>query len=361
MRRGRRRRWVGLGVLLTFLAALFASPASAQTSSWEFEPREFDFGSVLLNSHPSHSFGLTNTGETPIAAGSWRLRWYSLESGLYHVVSNGCHGLVLQPQASCPVVLSFNPTTLVSTEAEFEIEPGDSTGVPNAVVYLDGIGAEPVFAVKPEQLTFGPVEAGSGSSPPQIVTIENRGSFGLTIGSIATTDLSGALQVPSPFQVGGGSCQGGIVVPPSGSCTVAVAIAPTESGTFHSRLAIADNAPGSPHLIDLLGIGMPASHPAKPRRSKSANGHRGSSLRITHHPSRLSAKHTAMFSFSISPPGARTECELDRLGFEPCSSPNRYSGLSSGAHRFLVRSRGSSRSASSAKARFQWRIRDRNG
>jgi hypothetical protein len=154
------------------------------------------------------------------------------------------------------------------------------------------------------------------------------------IGDISFTDLAGVPQSPSPFRIAGGSCRPGVVVAAEGSCTVDVVLAPSQAGTFESRLAISDNAYGPPRSIELRGIGTPSLGLPVPTRPSHP---RGPAVRISHHPASVTEKRTATFRFATKPSGARAECELDELGFTPCSSPKRYAQLSAGRHSFRVR------------------------
>jgi hypothetical protein len=58
---------------------------------------------------------------------------------------------------------------------------------------------------------------------------------------------------------------------------------------------------------------------------------------ITSAPSGTVLSDSARFEFVSNKPEYRFECRLDGGGFEPCSSPKEYRGLSIGSHTFQVR------------------------
>jgi hypothetical protein len=60
-------------------------------------------------------------------------------------------------------------------------------------------------------------------------------------------------------------------------------------------------------------------------------------INITAKPAKASASADASFSFASSTPGS-TECKLDNGKFAACVSPQAYTGLADGPHKFSVRS-----------------------
>lgn len=360
MQIGQRQPWLVLSAVVALMAALCPSAALGATTSWEFETPTYDFGPVMLGSHPIHQFVLTNTGETPIAAGRLRIHWRGhapLDQELLQVVSNSCHSLTLEPEESCSIEVSFNPTYPGPKEGGLEAKPRELAEVSPVNVEIEGEGIGPWVALKPEHLLFGPVEVGNGASAAQAITVENQGNLGLSIKDIFFTDLLGVPQSASPFQIAGGSCRSGKVVAPDGNCTIEVALVPSQTGFFQSRLAVSDDASGSPQSIELQGTGTASSRVSDGLPESSDKVQATPRVRITHHPDPVTAKRAAMFSFSAAPSGAKTECKLDHLAFEPCSSPRRYAHLLSGRHKFQVRVHDPSISVASPPADFRWRIR----
>jgi len=348
MTRVGRQVWLGASIFLVLMAALWAPVASGVVTSWEFETQTYDYGPVILGSGPTepHEFVLTNTGETPLTTAGWYISWRGyapLDPELFNVTSDSC--LSLEPQESCLIGVSFNPVYLGLKKGMLRISEMDAV-LPPASVELKGEGIGPWVSIEPERLTFEPVEIGKGASSAQSITIENQGTLDLTIEGFFFTDLFGTPQSPSPFQIVGGSCHEGRVVVPDGSCKIEVALSPVESGLFQSKLVISDDASDSPQSIELQGTGT-----APPQRIPLTT------VRITHRPARVTAKHTATFWFSVAPAGAKGECKLDHLGFRPCSAPSRYVQLSNGRHEFQVRVHDPSNSLASTTTRFHWRIR----
>jgi len=348
-----------MSAVVAVMAVLCPSAALGAVSSWKFETPAYDFGSVMLGSHPSHQFILTNTGETPIAAGRLRIHWRvqtPLDQELLAVVSNGCHSLTLEPEESCSIAVSFTPNYPGPKEGGLEVRPKEPDEVSPANVEIEGEGVGPWAALTPERLLFGPVEVGSGASPAQSITVENPGNLGLSIKGISFTDLFGAHQWASPFKIAGGSCRSGEVVAPGGRCTIEVALAPSQTGFLQSLLAVSDDASDSPQSVEVQGTGIASKHGDVGSPESSHEAQATSRVRITRHPSPVTAKRAATFSFSAVPPGAKAECKLDHLAFEPCSSPKHYAHLSNGRHKFQVRAHDPSNSVTSPPTNFRWRI-----
>ncbi len=337
------------------LATLGAPGAFGATASWEFDTASYNFGPAILGSGPTepHPFVLTNTGETPLMAAGWRISWRGyppVDPELLQVTSDGCHNL--EPQESCSVSVSFSPTYPGPKKGTLRI-PTRNGELPPAFVELEGEGVGPWVSIEPGHLNFEPVEIGKGASPAQRITVENRGNLNLTIQGISFTDLLGVPQSPSPFRIVGGSCHEGQVVAPESSCTIEVVLAPSEPGSFQSKLEITDDASGSPQTIEVQGTGKATTTEVVLRSGSPA-------VRITHRPTDASRKRAATFWFVAAPVNAVTECELDHLGFEPCSAPRRYTHLSIGRHEFKVRAADPSGGSASASARFHWRIKARH-
>jgi Abnormal spindle-like microcephaly-assoc'd, ASPM-SPD-2-Hydin len=250
--------WLGLFALLAVVAALGAPSASGAGPSWSFETETYYFGPQLAGgSSTEHQFVLTDTGDTKIERILWGIRWWwpgtgplSIDSELFRLVTDPpCR--TLEPGASCSMSVAFTPQTVGPKEGRLEV--WTSGGEPTeAGVELRGEGASPQVAFEPEHLDFGSVEV--GQSAAQTITVENQGDLGLAIENILVAEL--LFHSSGGFQVAGGSCQAGQVVPPGGSCTIQVAFTPSGAGTLRSVLSISDDAPPTPQSIELLATGV---------------------------------------------------------------------------------------------------------
>jgi hypothetical protein len=101
----------------------------------------------------------------------------------------------------------------------------------------------PAPSLFPNSLNFGKVQVGKTSSPKK-VSFTNIGNSGMKISSI---------KVSGDF-VEKNDCGKSLAV--GKSCTIQVSFKPTQKGTHKGTVSISDNAPGSPHYVDLTGIGQ---------------------------------------------------------------------------------------------------------
>jgi len=339
-----RRTWLGVAVL-ALLTTLCAAPlARAETASWAFDPSSWDFGVVMPDSGPTppKAFTLTNTGDVELS-----VIFVSIgsEEGDFSIADNQCGKL--SPGASCTISVTFDPSSAGPKNGQLGVASQGGLAPPT-YVKLSGTGAGPAVAITPASQTFDPLGVGEGPSPAKSFTVTNEGQLDLTISSIHTavflhTDAD-------QFPVAGGTCAAGLVVAPQGSCTVEVAFAPTRPGWLAADLFIASDAPGSPHLATVEGIGIapPVPFPFAPSLEPPR-------VEILHGPVKRTPGRDATFWFRGSPTAARFLCRLDSHEPRPCSSPVRYRRLRPGRHRFAVR--GIDRNGRSGRAAVaRWRV-----
>jgi len=127
--------------------------------------------------------------------------------------------------------------------------PCDSTSCQPASAFLLKISPTdaPATAVSPGIVSFSP--AAVGTPVGQSLTITNLGSSPLTVSSITTTgaDVSVGL-------INGNSCVTTMAAS-GGTCTFGVEFSPTSAGTETGTVVITDNSAGSPHIIQVVGVG----------------------------------------------------------------------------------------------------------
>ncbi len=99
---------------------------------------------------------------------------------------------------------------------------------------------------------FGRVGLGV-TSAPQVVMLQNGGNADLIVSAVSVQGLNAA-----DFSVLSSNCGS---VAPAGFCLVTVAFEPGANGQRSGRLIVANNAPGSPHMIPLVGTGIDPGQP----------------------------------------------------------------------------------------------------
>jgi hypothetical protein len=133
---------------------------------------------------------------------------------------------------------------------------GAAAPLPDAfVAKLSGL-ALPVVTLSPTSLDFGEQLVGT-TSAPRTVTLTNNGDAPLTFTSF-NVQRSLTDQTASPDFTEFNDCGGPLPLAAGASCTLTVLFAPTAIGTRTAVLVIVDNAAGSPHSVDLTGVGLGA-------------------------------------------------------------------------------------------------------
>jgi hypothetical protein len=172
------------------------------------------------------------------------------DAGDFTIESSNCQGASIAPGANCVINVHFVPRSAKFCEATLVIThngPGGRSEAP-----LSGIGAAPAISLSQTELQFGVVETGA-SGKPQPVTVINTGNAPLRISDLS---LSGR----GAFAVLKTNCANGAVNPNS-ICAIEIGFSPQKTGAFNQSLIIKSNAPGSPHLVKLIGTGARRERP----------------------------------------------------------------------------------------------------
>jgi hypothetical protein len=159
----------------------------------------------------------------------------------------------------CTIDAAFSPIASGGRNAQISV-PNNSVQTP-ATVALVGTGiAQPVASLSVNSLTFSDQRVGT-SSPPQVITLTNKGDLPLVIGGISlvgTTDFSS-----------NNGCSASLA--PAASCNINVVFTPSSIGARSTTLTVADNSANSPHALTISGTGV-ASPPPVPVVSLNPSG-----------------------------------------------------------------------------------------
>jgi hypothetical protein len=141
----------------------------------------------------------------------------------------------------------FQTSTLAAgTHSITAMYNGDTDFAPSTSQPLSQVVQGAIAAISPTGLNFGNQTVGIVSGP-QAVTLTNTGNIALTA-SIGITGTNGGDFTQT------NNCPSSL--PPNASCMVNVTFDPTAIGTRSANLVFTDNAPNSPQLVSLSGVGV---------------------------------------------------------------------------------------------------------
>jgi hypothetical protein len=222
----------GGGAQLAILSSQSSFTQGAGTTSAPSRFQVFDSGTLPL---VISSVGLDNP-----AAG-------------FSIVSDACSGATLPvpvpfttPQ-TCEVDVVFGPATAGSFLANLVFQTNEFSHSLSQV--LTGTAFAPVAVLSTNTIDFG-LQASGTTSSPRTVTVTNPSPQSL---SITSASLGGSN--PSFFQKSSDSCTG-TTLAQGAVCSIAVTFAPPFPFPLSATLSIADNAPGNPQVVSLLGEGQ---------------------------------------------------------------------------------------------------------
>jgi hypothetical protein len=162
---------------------------------------------------------------------------------------------VLAPRVRCEIRVTFSPTVTGTLSAAVNIAD-NASGSPQTVS-LKGVSTTPgpVVSFAPASLAFGNQPQGT-SSAALVIALTNAGSGTLNINS--EISINGPAIGEFHIQTVKNNCPSGTFqLAPKASCYIGVVFAPATLGVKSAQILIVDDAPGSPHSIELSGTATP--------------------------------------------------------------------------------------------------------
>jgi dienelactone hydrolase len=209
-----------------------------QSGTVSLSPATLNFGVLVVGTEATKHVTLTNTGSTNVVITGITIKGTNVAD---FTETNNC-GSSVSPGAHCTISVNFEPAQPGPATASLTVTdsgPGSPQSVP-----LSGTGVVlgPNVTLSATSLTFSTQLIGT-SSTSQSVTLTNYGTMTLDITNIvASGDFSRSK-----------TCSSSLV--PLASCTIAVVFKPTHKGSRTGILSITDNAPDSPQMVSLTGVG----------------------------------------------------------------------------------------------------------
>lgn len=156
-------------------------------------------------------------------------------------------GSSLGPGLTCTVSVTFVPTLPLTRTGSVTITD-NAVNSPQTVM-LSGIGVGPAVSFGQNSLSVGN-QLITTNSPAQMVTLTNTGNAPLTISSIGIGGTnSGDFSQTNTCPTSGASLVA------NASCSISLIFTPAATGSRTASVTVADNAPGTPQSLGLVGTG----------------------------------------------------------------------------------------------------------
>jgi phospholipase C len=156
--------------------------------------------------------------------------------------ANGVGALKNESPLNCTINVTFTPNGTGTRTATLTINDSDPSSP--QVVSLTGVGTN--VSLNPTLLNFGTQQVFM-SGAAQTATLTNGGSTAVSISSIqASGDYTQTNNCGSSLN-------------PGGSCTITAVFMPTTTGTRFGTVTVTDSDGGSPHILQLTGMGTQVS------------------------------------------------------------------------------------------------------
>ena len=201
-------------------------------------PLSLNFGTEAVG-QTSAPFTTTLTNSSAVTLNISTISLMGTDATDYLITANTC-GSTLAVGASCSITMTLTPSTTGTRSAVLSIAD-NAANTPQSVI-LTGVGSTSNASLTPASLAFATQLIGTNSTS-QAATLTNTGSVPITITSITTT---------GPFSQTN-NCTSSLGA--GANCTINVVFTPTKAGTQAGTLSVVDNAPNSPQMSALTGVG----------------------------------------------------------------------------------------------------------
>jgi hypothetical protein len=204
------------------------------------------FSSTLVGAKATaQTVSLKNTGNAKLTLNTAAFEISGTDPSSFLKTSTTC-GASLAAGSSCTITIAFAPKEPGALTAVLELTD-NASGSPQKIS-LNGTGVGPAVSLSHTALTF-PSTAVGYPAAVQAVTLKNTGNAALTMANPAFTITGTNANSFSKTTTCGASVAVGA------SCSVTLAFTPKALGPLSAVLKVADNAAGSPQIVDLSGTG----------------------------------------------------------------------------------------------------------
>jgi hypothetical protein len=225
------------------VAAVVLASRSGGAGEVALDAEALAFGSVVIGQdQPPRQVLLRNTGSSDVHVRDVRLDPLAPDFD----VTDGCSGGPVPPGGSCSITVAFAPS--VEGDQFTDLLILDDASAEGHRVGLSGTGTAPpgpVVRLDPQPVDFG--EVALGTEATAAVTITNDGDGPLTVSEFQPPD--------APFAASRDACTGA-TVQPGAACSIQILFGPSRAGRAVAELRIDDDAPGAPHVVALVGMGV---------------------------------------------------------------------------------------------------------
>jgi trimeric autotransporter adhesin len=230
------------------------TPSIAALPSVSLNTGKVNFGAQPVGSLtiPPQGVAVKYSGDAPLNISSVTLAGPNFaDSSLQGPTA--CTTAPIPPGEMCSFEVGFVPS-VVGPEGAF-VNFADDAPNGSQVLEVVGIGGGPLAVVSPLSVNFGNQPEGTTSSSAQVNTLTNGGNQPLTVSGVVLPPgpLVGEFPLASPIS----SCAAR-VLPPGGSCSIAINFQPQTTGFVSTQIGFEDNSgflTGSQQVVAISGTG----------------------------------------------------------------------------------------------------------
>ena len=230
-----------------------AGTGRSTTQTISFSPTILQYASQIVGAtSTSQYFYIYNYGNTNLTVNSITIAGTNASD--FAITQNECQPpIALTPGGgSCYVYIAFTPTAIGNRTASVQVSDS-APGSPHTVT-LVGTGQSSTSTLNISALTgvdFGQQNEYT-TSAAQYFYIYNVGTAPVTINNLSLTGTNAG-----DFSIYQNECpMNPASIAAAGSCYIYLQFTPTTTGQEYATLQITDTATGSPHLLQLSGIGV---------------------------------------------------------------------------------------------------------
>ncbi|HZT67149.1 MAG TPA: protease pro-enzyme activation domain-containing protein [Acidimicrobiales bacterium] len=169
---------------------------------------------------------------------------YQAGASAFHDITSGNNDFTASNAGRWPAGPGYDLATGLGSPVGAQVAADICAAAGTVAAHGGAAGATP----NPTSLSFSPQILGV-TGPAQVAALNDSGTGALQVSAVGITGPNA-----SDFKVTSDACTGRWVGPQA-SCSVSVSFTPSAAGTRTAALVFADNAPGSPQSVSLVGTG----------------------------------------------------------------------------------------------------------